>query len=85
MLGHLRTNKEYILFANFDLLVKGQVKIKCAPRGPASNFKIVLWAQFYSECFAAFRMRLGVDIYQITFVFFILVTSGQVNFRPGPL
>ena len=55
--------------------------------GPASNLKIVLWAQFQSEGFQNFRINIGAGTYRtyISDFLFILVTSGQVNFRPDPL
>ena len=57
----------------------------CTP-GPASSLKIVLWAQFKYERFQTLRMKYWNGYLQnVCFGFFILVTSDQVIFRPGPL
>ena len=50
------------------------------------QFNIVLPAQYWSQCFETFGMRYWSGYLQNLCVgFFILVTSGQVNFLPGPL
>ena len=90
-LGCLRKNQKYILCVAFDLLISkvqvarsGQSQM-CTP-GPVSNFKIVLWAvgtalvRTFSNVQDDILDRIPTEC-----IFFVLVTSGQVNFWPGPV
>ena len=92
-LGYLHTNQEFTLSANFDYPGKtarsqGQVKIRYALRD-----RLQTWRSCRGHSFSPNVVKLSgwsnlsgyLQHVYFRFFFFILVTSGQVNFLPGPL
>ena len=88
-LGCLRTNQEYTLCANCDLIgikvsLPGQVKVRCALRDRLQIWRSCCEYSFSQNVLKLSGLSFRVDTYRMYILwFFILVNSGQVNFQPG--